>query len=197
MEKELVLAEDRIKKFRADLTTLETKFIVRKHIIFGTCFLLSPDSYYDLKAEVADNFQIHPSEVIMVGSAKLGFSIAKEHRYRPFCDESDIDVALLAPILFDEIWQLVYDYDQQGGYWPDAEKFKTYLFRGWIRPDKLPPINKFEIGRKWFEFFMKLSSSEKYGRVKISAGLYRSWHFLESYQSVRVTECQNELKETT
>ena len=56
--------------------------IVDRHIIFGDCYILDKDSYFDLKEQVADHFEIHPPQVVMVGSGKLGFSIAHPKRYR-------------------------------------------------------------------------------------------------------------------
>jgi hypothetical protein len=187
----------RIELFKSDLLALEAMAVVRKRIIFGSCFLLSPDISYELKAEVAKHFRIHPSEVLIVGSAMLGFTLAAEDRYRSFGDKSDIDVAILAPGLFDDIWRLLYDYERDGGDWTDARKFKEYLFRGWIRPDKLPVTDRFNIRSEWFEFFRELSASGRFGPYKVAAGLYKSWHFLENYQVVRVADCQSHLKENS
>lgn len=129
----------------------------------------------------------------MVGSGKLGFSIVNSKRYRPFSDTSDIDVAIISPILFDAIWHNVYDYSFSGGYWPEEKAFKEYLFRGWIRPDKLPPSHKFALCKDWWDFFRSITSTGRYGPYKISAGLYRNWHFLETYLSVCINECLVEM----
>ena len=133
----------------------------------------------------------------MVGSAKLGFSIAFNKRYRVFCDSSDIDMVLLSPSLFDKIWKEVYSYESQKNFWPESSEFKEYLFKGWIRPDKLPKSDIFTLGNEWFEFFRGLTSSGRYGRFNIRAGLYKDWHFLEGYQSICVEQCKFELKETS
>jgi hypothetical protein len=86
--------EERIKDFRADLPQHDVADLVRRHITSGDCFTLSPNLYYELKARIAENFGIHPTEVVVVGSAELGFSIAPDKRYRQFGETSDIDVAL-------------------------------------------------------------------------------------------------------
>jgi len=65
--------EDRIKIFRADLTHGNATDLVRKHITSGECFALSASSYFDLKTRIAVTFGIHPAEIVVVGSAKLGF----------------------------------------------------------------------------------------------------------------------------
>jgi hypothetical protein len=183
-----------ISSFKADLLERNVSVVIRRYITFGNCFILNDDKYFELKSEIAENFKLHPSEVIIVGSGKLGFSIAAQKRYRSFGDTSDIDVAIISPQLFDQFWKEIFDYSNSGAFWADSEKFKKYLFKGWIRPDKLPNSPYFSLRKDWFEFFRNLTQSGKYGSYKISAGLYKSWHFLEEYQSICVKECKQELE---
>lgn len=97
-------AKGRFEQFEKDLSVLSSIQIVRKHIISGECCILSQPKYFDLRSEVADHFGLHPNEILVVGSAKLGFSVVPHKLYRPFCDESDIDVAIVSSTLFDKIW---------------------------------------------------------------------------------------------
>src|SRR5258708_29662172 len=106
--------EELIESFRADLRQREIGELVQRHITYGACFILSGDLYFDLKTQVARRFKIHPSEVLIVGSAKLGFSIVPDKRYRPFGETSDIDVAICSPELFDMFWKDVFDYWSRG-----------------------------------------------------------------------------------
>jgi hypothetical protein len=84
----------RIEAFNDDLAHLTDSLMVQKHITYGDCYVLDQDDYFELKSEVSDRFSVHPSEVIVVGSGKLGFSISPLKRYRRFGDESDIDLAI-------------------------------------------------------------------------------------------------------
>lgn len=179
----------RIGEFRRDMIARNTEAIVRRYITFGSCYVLAESQYFELKQVVASEFSVHPSEVLVVGSAKLGFSIAAGKRFRPFCDTSDIDVAVISAPAFDSIWQAVFEFKCAKGYWEKEKLFNAYLARGWIRPDMLPPASRFSQCQRWWEFFRGLSSSRRFGDVKISAGLYRNWRFLEAYQSVAVSEC--------
>jgi hypothetical protein len=182
--------EERIRHFRADLPNHDVAALVRKHVTSGDCFTLSPTSYYELKARIAGKFEIHPTEVVVVGSAKLGFSIAPDKRYREFGETSDIDVALCSAELFDACWKDVFDYWARPEFWPGLEDFRKYLFRGWMRPDKLPPARSFERSRDWWEFFRGLTKEAVFGRYKIRGALYKNWHFLESYQQKCVRDCK-------
>ena len=102
--------EEEVSRFRTELRLRAARDMCRRFVIFGSCMQLDDDNYYDLKAAVADQFEIHPNEIIVVGSAKLGFSIAPTKRYRPFGETSDIDVAIVSPLLFDDVWHEVLQY---------------------------------------------------------------------------------------
>ena len=105
--------QQRISKFRSDLFELEIGQLVQRHITTGPSFLLNDDQYHLLRARVAAEFALHPNEVLMVGSAKLGFSIVQKQRYRPFGEESDIDLAVVSSQLFDTFAQETFDYWQR------------------------------------------------------------------------------------
>ena len=85
-----------IDDFKTLLGTHDSQTILRKHILFGLCHLLEYEAYFDLKKDVSSYFNIHPSQIVMVGSAKLGFSISPHKRYREFGDTSDIDLAIIS-----------------------------------------------------------------------------------------------------
>ena len=186
--------EERLNQFKEDLNKYTSIQIVRKHIIFGECCELSQQDYFNLRSEVAKNFGLHPNEVFVVGSAKLGFSVAPKNRYREFCDDSDIDIALVSSKLFDEYWNHVFNFKKKNPYW-NEHKFVNYLFQGWIRPDKLPPSKLFSLRKDWWDFFQRMTSSGRYGNYKIAGGLYQSYFFLENYQRIGIQECKKKLGE--
>ncbi|SEQ63319.1 hypothetical protein [Neolewinella agarilytica] len=187
----------RIETFQTDLKALSSVEVIRKYITFGEVAALEEHNYYQLKYEISDFFEIHPSQVLMVGSGKTGFSISEKlhakppkKRYRHFSEESDLDMAIVSQELFDIIWKEVIEFSDDKALWPRSDDFKNYLFEGWIRPDKLPPSFTFKNGKEWWEFFRKLTSKGTYGPYKIAAGLYKSWYHLERYQAVTVNECK-------
>jgi hypothetical protein len=183
----------RVEQFKTDLRELGSARTVQRHIIFGSAFVLADDQHFGLKEVVARQFQVNPVEVVLVGSAKLGFSIADKKRYRPFGESSDIDLAIISPRLFDSIWDDVFDHYCSVRHWPEEQQFKSYLFRGWIRPDKLPRLQRAEA---WWDFFTSITQTGRFGQYKIRAGLYRTMKFLESYQCICAEQCLAELPTT-
>ena len=165
---------------------------MQRHVTYGDCYALTADEYFALKQEVGRQFHVHPNQVVVVGSAKLGFSIAPGKRYRAFGETSDIDVAFCSSELFDAIWRDLYDYWRRGGPWLQLGDFRKYLFRGWMRSDKLPPENSSVRSQEWWEFFRKITASGRFGRYAIAGALYKDWYFLETYQSRCVEDCQHQ-----
>jgi hypothetical protein len=89
---------NRIEKFKAILRSHEhEEVIVQKHIVHGTPYVFrnDEDKYFDLKREIATHFSTHYTNIHMVGSAKLGFSIAPQKLWQPFTIESDIELVSL------------------------------------------------------------------------------------------------------
>jgi hypothetical protein len=185
--------EGRLNTFREDLKNLDSSIIVQKHITYGNCHILDENLYFELKFEIAHNFKIHPSQVMMVGSGKLGFSIVPDKRYRHFCDSSDIDIAIVDTNLFDIFWLSTFNYWKTNEFWPGYIDFCKYLFRGWIRPDLLPNTKSLALSQAWWDFFRQITNSRKFGPYRIRAGLYKTWNFLEEYQLLCVKYCKQEI----
>lgn len=118
MSKERLVYEpdinNKIEKFKAVLEGRETaKVIVQKYIVHGTPYIFKDDEdkYFDLKREIAANFSEHYNNIHMVGSAKLGFSIAPNKLWKPFTIESDIDIVIISTKLFENLWESVHDFN--------------------------------------------------------------------------------------
>ncbi|MEH2260571.1 hypothetical protein [Nostoc sp.] len=172
--------------FKAALSdySLTEKLIVQKYIIHGTPYVFKDDEdkYFDLKHEIATYFEERPECVLMVGSAKLGFSIAPRKLWNSFSEESDIDIAIISKEIFEKFWSELYDFDINLVSRTDKEEkkyknFLKYFFKGWLRPDLFP----FKYSRKneWFEYFKSISY--KYTPQKIAAGIYYNSDLFEKY----------------
>jgi hypothetical protein len=124
----------------------------------------------------------------MVGSAKLGFSLSPEHLWRPFNDESDIDMALISPTIFDDFWMQLYTFDidltarTENQNWRYKE-FLRYFFKGWLRPDLFP--FEYPGKEKWERFYHSISYGE-FGDYKIDGVVFKDWHFFEGYHSKNI-----------
>lgn len=163
----------------------------RKRILHGTPFVFSnrDDDFYIFRKRIAEKFKIPFHEVFITGSAKLGFSPFKK---KDFDLNSDIDVALISPMLFDRIMVGISKYQMKfrrnRSVVRETElvmyhEFLEYVALGWIRPDKLPV--SFQMGafkRDWFDFFRAISNGKtEVGNYQVNAGVFRSYQHLEEY----------------
>ena len=179
--------------FKSDLPILDTMAILNKYVYCEECAMLLPAQHLALKTRTAGKFNISPNQVIIVGSTKLGFSIAPEKLFRAFCDTSDIDVAIVSPELYVKVWYELFNYRRSQPYWADENECMQYCFQGWIRPDKLPRSNSYPFAKAWWEFFQTLTSSGEFGPYKIRAALYHSKPFMDSYQRICIDMCKQQL----
>ena len=177
----------RIRKFKKDLRNekISSNQIIRKYIYLGTPYVFekNEDLYFDLKEEIAEYFKINPLRIIMVGSAKLGFSISPRKPWKHITNESDIDITIIDEKIFDEFWKELFEFNiertpRTKGQNEKYKDFLDYLFKGWIRPDVFPFDYKRRI--EWFNFLKSLYN--KYDNRKVSAGIFRNEYFFENYQ---------------
>lgn len=171
--------------------------IIDKYLLFGTPYIFKDyeDGFYELKHEVADFFSVSQTNVFVVGSAKLGFSIAPQKNYKFFNEDSDIDIAIIDKDVFLRYWKMLYNYNITCRAWSTDESknyncFLKYFFKGWLRPDKFP--SRIDEKNQWFDFFKTLHT--KYG-FKISAGIYYDIDVFNGYNIENLNRIKNEIKE--
>jgi len=192
---ELLLSADRFDARR---------HFVHKHIFHGTPYVFRGREldYFEFKSRIANKFQIGFHEIFIVGSGKLGFSY---HKGTEFSYDSDIDVVMVNPRLFEKYAKQICDYQYQldeAGQAPTAREmrmyhqFLQYFIKGWMRPDKLPTSFQVNLLKDdWFDFFRSISyEGSEVGNYKVSAGLYKNYWYLEKYHLRSITAHYNSLR---
>ena len=60
--------------------------IIDKYLLFGTPYIFKDDEnkFYELKNKIAEFLGVSQTNIFVIGSAKLGFSIAPQKRYQHF-----------------------------------------------------------------------------------------------------------------
>lgn len=191
-QRPITATNDMLEAFKSDVSVLRSSDLINKYYLSGPAFALDDDRHYRLRSDVSKYFTVEFTDVFLVGSAKLGFSIKPSRRFLPFGDKSDLDLVIVSKLLFENIWKEVFTFEKTGGYWPKMDAFKRYHFQGWIRPDMLPLDKAFPITRHWWSFFEDLSAAGHFGPYKVRGGLYYSRAFFDSYQQICFDECRSE-----
>ncbi len=163
----------------------------RKYVIHGTphVFINRNEDFYEFKKRISCKFDISFHEVFITGSGKLGFSPFKN---KTFDYDSDIDIALISPVLFESIMKDVSRYQMRFRKAREVvsekelimyHEFLEYVALGWIRPDKLPISFQMKTFKNdWFAFFQSISNGHsEVGNYKVSAGVFKSYEHLEEY----------------
>lgn len=165
--------------------------IVRKYIIHGIPYVFKdrPNQYYDFREQIASHWHVGFQEVLILGSAKLGYSY---HKNSVFSYESDIDVAIVNQSLFESFYLEIrnFQYRIESGLETltfhektEYNRFLSYMIKGWMRPDILPVKITGELSKdEWFNYFRSISYSNNLaGNYKVSAGLFKSFGYMEYY----------------
>lgn len=153
----------------------------------------------DFKLAVSESMDIGFNNVVMVGSGKVGVSLAPEKFMKPFNDEgdnkSDIDIAIISPGLFDYFWRLF-----RSSYNITNKRYYKYIsrgiYRGYISDSDLKNID--ECRKDWLE---KSNESTKklqrsmYFKHEIHYRIYRDWKDLEDYHVQAIEELKGVVNE--
>ncbi|WP_218011752.1 hypothetical protein [Bacillus cereus] len=186
-----------LETFKKDLMNqnLTDSDIVDQHILFGSPYIFKNDEqqYFSLKRIIAEQFGLSPTNVIMVGSAKLGFSIAPKKLWTPIHDNSDIDMVIISEELYDQYWKQLLEFNINLTYRTEKEDdlyrdFLEYFFKGWLRPDKFP--FNFPDKQEWFDFYKSISYKE-YDKRKISGAIYRNEYFFKKYHENNIKKLRS------
>lgn len=175
--------------------------VVRKYVIHGTpsVFEGREEEYYEFRDTISKHFNIGFHEVLILGSAKLGYSY---HKDSVFSEESDIDVALVNEKLFESYYSNVCNYQysiDKGLITMTQEELKNYgvflqyLIKGWMRPDKLPTkLQLLSMKEDWFMYFKSISyGKSNVGNYKVNGGLFKSYQYLEKYYTESLMKFRN------
>ncbi len=208
----MITTAERIDSLKTDLRNESLSFeqLFQKHIVDSQCFFFNSiikdtKKEYEIRGLIANSLGVHINEVIIVGSAKLGFSLSPKKLYNEFDskfnqtkifrDKSDLDIAVISPDLFKDLNIRIYNYTNSFKFkWHENEyyngsklndfnvpinyKFFEYHTKGWFRPDFKPRGFEFCTNSSYEN--LKKQIIDTTGR-KIGLGIYKNWFFFKNY----------------
>lgn len=205
------LVEENIAFIKDDLRKdIPPEEILQKHLIERSSFYFShvhknPHDEYTFRADLAKTLNVNINDIIIVGSAKLGFSV-KTHNFVLFdkgtdkfnkSKKSDIDIAVVSRDLFDDLSYQIYNMSRHfekdwkaenwvnNRYYSEGKTLKTpiynsyveYLAKGWFRPDFTPEM----FLSSWNCTSVIDNWRKSFGNRKIGLGIYSNWVFFKHY----------------
>lgn len=159
--------------------------VVNSLLLEGPVFYFKQDHrrYFDFRNKISAKLNVHPNNIEIVGSARLGFRLKLEKLGEPFGADSDIDVVIVSNDLFEQVWlQLIFIRKQV---WHDLtpkertnlKECRENIYWGYVRPDRIP--TKIDFSRWWWPIFEQLSNCDDYDRRKIRGRLFKSWKHVQ------------------
>ena len=203
-----------VDEFRRALLTRPLDEVVREYIFEGLPYVFrdTPGLMQALRSHLSNDLGISAESTIVIGSAKIGFSLSPDTVFRQFSDESDIDVLVVDERIFDDIWKIVlkWHYPRRirglggmDGSW--GRRRRRDLYWGWFVPDKIkyeglsfPEVLKplRDISTVWFNAFRSLSRFPEFSRRNITGRLYRTWDHALLYHADGLRQIKESLWQT-
>jgi len=157
-------------------------------------FAESWDSYR-LWRRAAINVDI--SEIIVIGSAAVGFSLSPTNQLKAFDQRSDIDVAVVSDHFFSEAWHHLRTIDLTLDPLTPPQRTaviahqKRYVYWGCIATDRLLPILPF--AQKWLAARSALAAMEPTVERDINFRIYKDFRALRGYQLIGLQKLRTTL----
>ncbi len=190
-----------VDQFKQTLANDPPAAVTQQYVFAGVPYVFrdEPASNDLLISYLSENMGIPQRDIVVVGSAKLGFSLNPDTFPRAFSDTSDIDILVVSQELFDRIWMILleWSYPRRGsdlgrveGGWARLRRKDVYW--GWCVPDQiyyeglsfphvLKPLR--DIAVKWFNTFQSLSLYPEFAAHTMSGRLYRTWDHALQYHA--------------
>ncbi|MGZ5507442.1 MAG: hypothetical protein ACXWJB_03430 [Limisphaerales bacterium] len=178
---------DDIKKCRK--AALNEREIARKIYLLDQTFVFRNDSItgFNILNSISRKFRVPLTCVKIAGSSQTGFSSFNNRDF--VSGSSDLDIAIVSPILFQRYCEIVYDqtngYKNQTGFKdkPSFDQFQERLQVGYFRPDLMPICKE---KSQWFEYFSGLTNEHSAKFKNVNGGIYFSETFFEGKQLAAV-----------
>lgn len=180
------LFENDLSKVRSNPSLFVTSFMFS-----GTPrFLPSESDFQEWRHLLAEELEVDPISLHVVGSAQLGYSLNPKKNFKEFTfersshenDLSDFDIAVVDNTIFDVAWSELQEKMSSSIRTEQIGYYRKLVFEECIGLDTLLPI--FSFGQKWSvardNFIRNLGSD--YLHLQLNFRLYRNHAALRRYQ---------------
>lgn len=193
-----------LEELKAAILQTDPETLADEMVLAGDCKAFGTKHVDRVRTRIAEAYGVAHDDIDIrvVGSAKLGFALFQKKlksgavlpRFRQFGPNSDIDLAIISPKIFEILWDEISAYAIHRTYFPwDSARLGDYLVHGWLRPDLFPNA-RLERCDKWWGVFRTLSADPRFGRKRISGAPFHNFEHLRRYIARGLRECRKTLE---
>lgn len=185
-----------LKAALAKITQAEREGFVRLWLSEGipSVFLANPMLFEVGRTWLAQELNLSPKEVTLVGSARIGYSLRPEAFGTAFGSRSDLDLATISERFFTPMshvfGQWLTDFregriaprnETEGGYWTEnASNGPSQIGRGFLDLNKVPNLDRYpekqKVAQALYSLKVRLQDSGfGHPSVKVTLRAYRDW----------------------
>lgn len=142
------------------------------------------------KTLLARGLDVDPHDIVLTGSAAIGFSLNPYKHFSAFSNESDIDCGVISPYHFDLAWRHLRQLRPSWLSLPSAsrraiERHRTnYVFTGTIATDSILPILPF--GAIWQGALETMAGQIPTEGRDVKLRIYKDYDALRQYQAFNI-----------
>lgn len=184
---------------RQTLLALEPKRFVSHHIFEPVPYAFDSDSelWIEWKTLLAELLDVDPYNIVMTGSAAVGFSLNPAKGFRAFNAESDFDCGVVSEYHFTSAWRYLC---QQQVSWLSLESGmkeairshkNNFIFLGTIATDRMLSLLPF--GLEWQVVLEQMAYANGSMGREVKLRIYKDYDSLRRYQARNVERLRNEL----
>jgi hypothetical protein len=189
-----------IEEFKSRIRANEMDHLLDGVLLAESAAHVTDSNIAHVATSLSAKYGVPPGDIFLrvVGSAKLGFAINEKKlpgggvlpRYRSFSPNSDIDIIVISPMVFDLVWSDLCSFAHRSKRLPwDSGQLGDYMVCGWLRPDRFPNYARLRRCDDWWDVFRALSADARYGRRKVRGGLFHSLEDARKYQNRALADC--------
>jgi len=182
-----------------ELEMLPVSSFITKWILEHTPYIFDEQDfkYIQWRESLAGKLKIDTCEIVVTGSASLGFSLNPNKNFKAFDDKSDVDVSIISDYYFDVAWHDLLHLNRPN--LPYKMKLalddhrSRLIYWGTIATDKILPLLSF--GQEWENIINESRTLPILEDRDINFRIYRDTKAIRDYLSLSVTERRNALLE--
>jgi hypothetical protein len=186
---------------KAAILEIEPDLFVSRFIFEPIPFAFADDLdlWISWKNELAAALQVDPYEMVLTGSAAIGFSLNPKKSLAPFSIRSDVDVGVVSLHHFEVAWRHLRQSRPSWLTLPASTHRvlqwhrKNYVFAGAIATDLILPLLPF--GQQWQLGLEAMGNRNPTLGREVRLRIYRDFEALRSYQAHNIRNLRDDLLE--